>query len=166
MVELALDHMNIVGEERDREAQFIVRAVAKVIEGFRSCVRAYGLSNGFVLSKIVQEDIMSERVAFSPARHVRPDRSSIGCLPRNGIGYEFLASTAAGRIDTRRSERPGQPVALYRPLNRETPAPLIAPAYYLHTRHQSHQDAECHGTQRTTVRASNPQEWRDQHSTT
>ena len=32
-VELALDHMNIVGEERDREAQFIVRAVAKVIEG-------------------------------------------------------------------------------------------------------------------------------------
>lgn len=32
-VELALDHMNIVGQERDREAQFIVRAVAKVIEG-------------------------------------------------------------------------------------------------------------------------------------
>ena len=32
-VELALDHMNIVGEERDREARFIVRAVAKVIEG-------------------------------------------------------------------------------------------------------------------------------------
>lgn len=32
-VELALDHMNIVGEERDREAQFIVRAVAKVIDG-------------------------------------------------------------------------------------------------------------------------------------
>lgn len=32
-VEFALDHMNIVGEERDREAQFIVRAVTKVIEG-------------------------------------------------------------------------------------------------------------------------------------
>lgn len=32
-VELALDHMNIVGEDRDREARFIVRAILKVIEG-------------------------------------------------------------------------------------------------------------------------------------
>lgn len=32
-VELALDHMSIVGDERDREARFIVRAIAKVVEG-------------------------------------------------------------------------------------------------------------------------------------
>lgn len=32
-VGLALDHMNIVGEERDREALFIVRAMARVVEG-------------------------------------------------------------------------------------------------------------------------------------
>lgn len=32
-IELALDHMNIVGEERDRDARFIMRAIARVIEG-------------------------------------------------------------------------------------------------------------------------------------
>jgi hypothetical protein len=32
-VDFALDHMNVVGEERDREARFIVRAIMRVIEG-------------------------------------------------------------------------------------------------------------------------------------
>jgi hypothetical protein len=32
-VEMALDHMNISGEDRDREARFIVRAVMKTIVG-------------------------------------------------------------------------------------------------------------------------------------
>ena len=32
-IELALDYMNIVGEERDREARFIVRAISRIIEG-------------------------------------------------------------------------------------------------------------------------------------
>jgi len=32
-VDLALDHMNVVGEERDREARFIVRAILRVIKG-------------------------------------------------------------------------------------------------------------------------------------
>jgi hypothetical protein len=32
-VELAVDHMNIAGEERDREARFIVRAIARVVGG-------------------------------------------------------------------------------------------------------------------------------------
>jgi hypothetical protein len=32
-VELALDHMSIAGEERDREARFIVRAIARIVEG-------------------------------------------------------------------------------------------------------------------------------------
>jgi hypothetical protein len=33
-VDLALDHMNLVGDDRDREARFIVRAVMKVVESF------------------------------------------------------------------------------------------------------------------------------------
>ncbi|MGA3264154.1 MAG: hypothetical protein ABSC47_08940 [Terracidiphilus sp.] len=32
-VELILDHMNIVGDDRDREARFIVRAITRVVEG-------------------------------------------------------------------------------------------------------------------------------------
>ncbi len=32
-VEMVLDHMNISGEDRDREARFIVRAVMKTIAG-------------------------------------------------------------------------------------------------------------------------------------
>lgn len=32
-VDFALDHMNIAGEERDREARFIVRSIAKIVEG-------------------------------------------------------------------------------------------------------------------------------------
>ena len=41
-VELALDHMNIVGDERDREARFIVRAIAKIVEDlqWRKAVRS------------------------------------------------------------------------------------------------------------------------------
>jgi Nucleotidyl transferase AbiEii toxin, Type IV TA system len=32
-VDLVLDHMNITGDDRDREAQFIVRSISRVIDG-------------------------------------------------------------------------------------------------------------------------------------
>jgi hypothetical protein len=32
-VDMVLDHMNITGDDRDREAQFVVRSISRVIDG-------------------------------------------------------------------------------------------------------------------------------------
>ena len=32
-VDMVLDHMNTTGDDRDREAQFIVRSISRVIDG-------------------------------------------------------------------------------------------------------------------------------------
>jgi hypothetical protein len=32
-VDMVLDHMNVTGDDRDREAQFVVRSIRRAIEG-------------------------------------------------------------------------------------------------------------------------------------
>ena len=32
-VDMVLDHMNVTGDDRDREAQFVIRSIGRVIEG-------------------------------------------------------------------------------------------------------------------------------------
>jgi hypothetical protein len=39
-VETILDYMVVTGDDRDREAQYILRSVNKVIEGFTPSTRA------------------------------------------------------------------------------------------------------------------------------